>query len=293
MPVVVMGFPLVLTARRLLMMAVGGEVNAAVVDRSPTSYIHFVLSSPARGGFSGGPVLHAGDAWLGVVTESLQRKPERRARICRRPHRRAHLRPSGRDVHRATSESPHLPPVLRHLRCPRPTAARHVFEGLLTPPMSERPLTGGGTRSGTRTFSRPSALATPPPHRRLTRMAGRRTEARHMRLCAAVRRKLQLRTNSSRHLPHCVNSRQYAVGLEASAVVGAFRRVRARLDPGSDVLGREDDSVLALGSVQFRCAAGGSSAEIPAQMSSSSLALAIPWLKLAIPWLKTRCRNPR
>lgn len=76
MPVVMMGFPPVPTSRGPLMLAVSREVNA-VLDRYTTPYVHFIVSSPARGGFSGGPVLHAGDALLGVVTESLQREPER------------------------------------------------------------------------------------------------------------------------------------------------------------------------------------------------------------------------
>lgn len=76
MPVVMMGFPPVPTSRGPLMLAVSGEVNA-VLDRYTTPHVHFIVSSPARGGFSGGPVLYAGDGLLGVVTESLQREPER------------------------------------------------------------------------------------------------------------------------------------------------------------------------------------------------------------------------
>lgn len=73
--VVMMGFPLVPTSIRPLMLAVTGEVNA-VVDRYTTPHVHFVVSSTARGGFSGGPILY-GDTLLGVVTSSLEREPER------------------------------------------------------------------------------------------------------------------------------------------------------------------------------------------------------------------------
>lgn len=69
MPVLMLGFPPVPTARKPLLLAVTGEVNA-VVDRYTTPYVHFVVSSPARGGFSGGgPVIFAGQGLLGVVTE--------------------------------------------------------------------------------------------------------------------------------------------------------------------------------------------------------------------------------
>lgn len=75
MPILMMGYPPVPTSREPVLLAVSGEVNG-VIDLYTTPHVHFVVSSPARGGFSGGPVLHAGGVLLGVVTESLQRQDE-------------------------------------------------------------------------------------------------------------------------------------------------------------------------------------------------------------------------
>lgn len=47
-----------------------GQVNA-VIDVRHSSYVHFVISSTARGGFSGGVVLTDKGFALGLVTESL------------------------------------------------------------------------------------------------------------------------------------------------------------------------------------------------------------------------------
>lgn len=57
-----------------------GEINALITLRD-RKYVHFVVSSIARGGFSGGPVLVAynesnkksGTALLGLVTDALVR----------------------------------------------------------------------------------------------------------------------------------------------------------------------------------------------------------------------------
>lgn len=74
-PVLMLGFPPVPTSRGPVMLAVSGEVNAAL-DRYTTPHVHFVISSAARGGFSGGPVIFRGDTLLGVVTQSLEREPD-------------------------------------------------------------------------------------------------------------------------------------------------------------------------------------------------------------------------
>jgi hypothetical protein len=73
----VMGFPPVPFADRPHLLAVTCEVNAHVGLRG-SRHPHFLISSMARGGFSGGPVVHEDGFVLGVVTESLIRdqKPE-------------------------------------------------------------------------------------------------------------------------------------------------------------------------------------------------------------------------
>ena len=71
--VLLMGYPPVPTSRHALLVAVRGEVNA-VVDRYSTPHVHFVVSSVARGGFSGGPALMSNGVLLGVITESLERQ---------------------------------------------------------------------------------------------------------------------------------------------------------------------------------------------------------------------------
>ncbi|WP_412148067.1 S1 family peptidase [Curtobacterium flaccumfaciens] len=70
-PTLMMGYPPIPMTRSGTLVASTGEVNA-VVDRYDQRGAHFIISSTARGGFSGGPVLWGG-VLLGVVTSSLQR----------------------------------------------------------------------------------------------------------------------------------------------------------------------------------------------------------------------------
>lgn len=77
-PVLIMGFPPIPLAKRPVLVATVGEVNA-VVDLYVGKHPRFIVSSMARGGFSGGPALIAydeissesGTAALGLVTEAL------------------------------------------------------------------------------------------------------------------------------------------------------------------------------------------------------------------------------
>lgn len=74
-----LGYPPVPLSDRPALFASSGEVNALVELYGGTRHPHFIISSMARGGFSGGPVLVAynednpngGTALLGVVTQSL------------------------------------------------------------------------------------------------------------------------------------------------------------------------------------------------------------------------------
>lgn len=76
--VLIMGFPPIPLARAPFLVATVGEVNA-VVDLCIGRHPRFIVSSMARGGFSGGPAIiaydelneDAGSAALGLVTESL------------------------------------------------------------------------------------------------------------------------------------------------------------------------------------------------------------------------------
>ncbi|NNB84580.1 S1 family peptidase [Corallococcus exiguus] len=69
---IVMGYPPVPTSAYPVLVSAGAEVNA-VVDRYGTAHPHFVLSTMARGGFSGGVALSQFGFALGVITESLSR----------------------------------------------------------------------------------------------------------------------------------------------------------------------------------------------------------------------------
>lgn len=74
----VLGHPPVPHTDRPVIVAALGEVNA-MVSLYSKKYLHYVVSTMARGGFSGGPVLVAynelnessGTALLGIVTDSL------------------------------------------------------------------------------------------------------------------------------------------------------------------------------------------------------------------------------
>ena len=76
----VLGYPSVPMTSEPVLVASLGEINALVTLRD-RKHVHFLVSSMARGGFSGGPVLVAydelneksGTALLGLVTDSLVR----------------------------------------------------------------------------------------------------------------------------------------------------------------------------------------------------------------------------
>jgi hypothetical protein len=68
--VVVMGYPRIPYSREPLLIVSKCEVNA-IVDKYTGGHPHFILSSMARGGFSGGPAITEEGIVLGVVTESL------------------------------------------------------------------------------------------------------------------------------------------------------------------------------------------------------------------------------
>ncbi|MCA9233150.1 MAG: trypsin-like peptidase domain-containing protein [Planctomycetales bacterium] len=77
-PTLVLGYPPVPMTAEPVLIASLGEINASVTLRD-RRHVHFLVSSMARGGFSGGPVLVAynelneasGTALLGIVTNSL------------------------------------------------------------------------------------------------------------------------------------------------------------------------------------------------------------------------------
>jgi len=79
-----MGFPPIPFSREPILVATIGEVNACV-KRYDHTFDHYIVSSMARGGFSGGPVIvhfnehldvHVGTMALGLVTESLGKNGE-------------------------------------------------------------------------------------------------------------------------------------------------------------------------------------------------------------------------
>lgn len=75
---IVLGYPLIPFTKRPVLVASVGEVNA-LFDLYLGGHPHFIISTMARGGFSGSPVLVAynednkasGTAVLGIVTQSL------------------------------------------------------------------------------------------------------------------------------------------------------------------------------------------------------------------------------
>lgn len=79
----ILGYPPVPFTNKPLLVASLGEINA-LADLRATPHPHFIVSSLARGGFSGGPALvaydeanaHSGTAALGVVTQSLCKNGE-------------------------------------------------------------------------------------------------------------------------------------------------------------------------------------------------------------------------
>lgn len=68
--ILLMGYPRIPFAAGMPLVAVAGQVSA-VLDRYDIRRVHFVISTLARGGFSGGPVISEYDFLLGVATESL------------------------------------------------------------------------------------------------------------------------------------------------------------------------------------------------------------------------------
>ncbi len=68
--VLVFGYPNIPLSIEPVLVAVQGEVNA-VIDKYTSPHPHFIISSTARGGFSGGPVISEYDFLLGIFTESL------------------------------------------------------------------------------------------------------------------------------------------------------------------------------------------------------------------------------
>ena len=68
--VVAFGYPKIPLSKEYVLVAVQGEINA-VIDKYSGPHPHFVISSIAREGFFGGPVISEYDFLLGVLTESL------------------------------------------------------------------------------------------------------------------------------------------------------------------------------------------------------------------------------
>jgi len=68
--VVAFGYPKIPLSKEYVLVAVQGEINA-VIDKYSNPHPHFVVSSIAREGFFGGPVISEYDFLLGVLTESL------------------------------------------------------------------------------------------------------------------------------------------------------------------------------------------------------------------------------
>ncbi len=68
--VLVLGFPPIPLSRKKVLVAARGQINA-VIDLINIPHVHFVVSTTARGGFSGGVVLSEWGFALGLVTSSL------------------------------------------------------------------------------------------------------------------------------------------------------------------------------------------------------------------------------
>ncbi|GAB4052726.1 hypothetical protein GCM10028775_35240 [Catellatospora paridis] len=67
---VVLGYPPLPLTTEPTLIGTKAEVNA-MVERFDAPYIHFILSTMPRGGFSGGPAISEYGMALGVVTSSL------------------------------------------------------------------------------------------------------------------------------------------------------------------------------------------------------------------------------
>lgn len=70
--VLVLGYPPIPLAKSNILVAARSQINA-VVDLSVVKHVHFVVSTMARGGFSGGVVLSEWGVAMGMVTSSLLR----------------------------------------------------------------------------------------------------------------------------------------------------------------------------------------------------------------------------
>lgn len=68
--VLIMGYPRVPLAKKNVLLATRAEVNA-IIDPYTGKHPRFIVSSIARGGFSGGPCMIEWDFALGLVTNSL------------------------------------------------------------------------------------------------------------------------------------------------------------------------------------------------------------------------------
>jgi len=69
-PTLVLGYPPIPFAKEPILVAATGEVNA-IVDKYTGGHPHFILSTMARAGFSGGLAITDFGCALGLITESL------------------------------------------------------------------------------------------------------------------------------------------------------------------------------------------------------------------------------
>lgn len=68
--VMVLGYPPIPRCPAPVMVSVKADINA-VIDRWDTPFVHWILSSIPRGGFSGGPVIDQLGRAIGIFTDSL------------------------------------------------------------------------------------------------------------------------------------------------------------------------------------------------------------------------------
>lgn len=68
--VMVLGYPPIPRCPEPVMVSVKADINA-VIDRWDTPFVHWIVSSIPRGGFSGGPVIDQLGRAIGVFTDSL------------------------------------------------------------------------------------------------------------------------------------------------------------------------------------------------------------------------------
>lgn len=70
--VLLLGYPPIPFARQPELFAIAGQVNGELWRRDGDT--QYLISTPARGGFSGGPVVHESGQLLGVLIEALGRR---------------------------------------------------------------------------------------------------------------------------------------------------------------------------------------------------------------------------